>query len=81
MEQYTSLRFSELSDAILAGYKHDFVIQVSGTLKCLSKPGKVYSPDEVDIRVITSLKKKASLLLITTNDGLYKGTSVDYWEY
>jgi hypothetical protein len=78
---YSHLSFPELTHAILNGYDHHFRVHTDGILHCLSNPGKHYSLEEVHLQVVTCSLIKASLYLITTHDGMYKGTLIDYWEH
>lgn len=72
---------AELAQAILNGYDHHFRVHPNGLLYCLSNLDKHYSLKEVHLKVITCPAIRASLYLITTLDGLYKGTMVDYYEH
>ena len=81
MEQLYHLKlFPELSQAIALGYTHHFRLLVDDSLQCLSCPEKYYQFDEVLPQFIYCPLRKATIYLIITRDGLYKGTFVDYWE-
>jgi len=73
--------FPELQDAIQSGYHHCFCIHADGSLLCLSNPLKHYEIAEITVRAITCSLLKATLYLIDTNDGLFRGTLVEYWEH
>ena len=72
----------ELINAISIGYVHDFQLQVSGTLRCLTECSKPYfelNEVTLDCLPIASMPM-ALLFLIATNDGLLKGTLIHYPE-
>ena len=82
MEQptYPKYLFPELQEAVTNGFPESFCITHDGLLFCLANPCKHYNIHEVYIKVITCSLNNATLYLITTLDGLYKGVFVDYWE-
>jgi hypothetical protein len=75
------LTFPELEAAIARGYHHFFKIHPDGLMECLSNPNTFYELDDVILRFTQSSSKKATLYLIETRDGLYKGVHIDYWEH
>lgn len=77
---FSSLLFPELTEAITNGYHHCFQIHADGLVVCLSNKQKLYDTHEIVQGFINCPERKATIYLITTNDGLYKGTWVDYWE-
>lgn len=73
--------FPEFKDVIVSDYPHQFRMLADGLLQCLSCPTRFYDFDDVRTdKVITALVGKASLYLIATVDGLYKGVLIEYWE-
>jgi hypothetical protein len=81
MEQHIlSKIFPELHGAIENGYYHHFTIHPDGSLRCNSNLAKHYEIDELNIKAITCSVNQATIYLIDTLDGLYKGVLVDYWE-
>jgi hypothetical protein len=68
----------ELLDAIARGYDKHFMQHANGLIRCLSNPTKYYDFDEVhtDELIICSMIP-ATLYLIVTVDGIYKGTLLD----
>ena len=81
MEQPEHLHsFPELSLAIANGFNDNFRILMDGSLQCLSCSDKFYELEDIEIKVISSSFRNATLYLITTRDGLFKGPLVEYWE-
>jgi hypothetical protein len=80
MKQQSQYSFPELQEALSNGYNHFFTTHANGSLKCSLNPSRHYEPHEVHIKAITCLLNRATLYLISTQDGLYKGVMVDYWE-
>lgn len=73
--------FSELSEAIVKGYCDHFRLLHDGSLQCLSNPDNLYTIDDVRIEVISCYYERATLYLISTKNGLHKGTCVEFWEH
>jgi hypothetical protein len=72
--------FPELAQVINQGFPDDFVIHVDGFLMCLSDTSRRYSKDEVQTTAISCTSIPATLILISTLDGRFKGTAVEFWE-
>jgi len=67
----------ELFEAISKGFIDVFVSAQEGSFICLSN-NKYYSSQELNITTKTCISSNAVLYLITINDGLYRGTAVQY---
>ena len=73
-------QFPELTEAIDNGYSHDFTLTPEGLFCCLSNPTRHYEIGEIIIQTLRC-SIPATLYLLTTKDGLYSGTFVEYWEH
>ncbi len=68
----------ELEEFIKAGYSENFNVTNNGQLYCLTNPGKLYELHEVEIGQPIRLSIPATLFKITTKDGLFRGTLIDF---
>lgn len=64
--------------AIQNGYVHFFVKELDGRFRCLSNPKKYFKKGELIIYKKVYQHLHLTLLLITTKDGNYKGTLIEY---
>lgn len=69
----------ELLDAFKKGYRVSFHFNANGLIRCISSPAKFYDFHEVRIDAIVScLHIPAILYLMSTVDGLCKGTAIEF---
>jgi len=82
MEQikiYSQHLFPELIEALKRGYDKHFSFNANGLIKCLSNPTKYYDFHEVKIdEMVICILIPATLYLISTVDGLHKGTAIEF---
>lgn len=69
---------SELEELTNAGYSESFNVTNNGQLFCLANPDKFYDLHEVEIGQPIRLSIPATLYIITTKDGLLRGTLIDF---
>ena len=69
---------SELLQAFTEGFTEHFIVTATGLLYCLSNPERFYELHEVVISSPISLSIPGTLFKITTMDGRYKGTYIDF---
>jgi hypothetical protein len=73
------VNFPELEQAMRNGYQQDFVNRPTGLLVCCTNNSKFYEPEELIVQLVVCTIR-ATLYLIQTKDGLYKGTLIEYWD-
>lgn len=69
---------TKLQEAISTGHLHHFFLN-EGVLSILLLPGKSYYLSHVHFTVFSCALVEANLYIITTCDGLYKGTLIMPW--
>lgn len=73
--------YSEIALAICHGYDASFLIQSDGSFLYIGNPNKKYSAEDILVeKVVISISPQSTLYLVSTRDGLYKGTAVEFWE-
>jgi hypothetical protein len=70
-----------LADACKAGYVHDFLLDLSGTLYQFGKPCTQYGNTDFAVcKPIHCAESQATVYLLMTTSGI-RGTWVDHWEH
>jgi hypothetical protein len=73
------VNFPEVEEAMKNGYQQSFISRPTGLLVWDNNNSKFYEPEDMIVQLVICTIQ-ATLYLIQTKDGLYKGTFIDYWD-